>query len=129
MDRRVSVGRPPNPPNRWRSPLRERDIFMRDSSPAVRPSRPHYAEGAMVDSTSSGTDRADSPRPDHRLCRRRPARGRVRVVCQKGAMGLGVNLAVALLDVSESGARLILSGPLQRGQEVSLTLEVGRAHV
>jgi hypothetical protein len=54
---------------------------------------------------------------------RRPPRGRVKVVCQRGALELGANLALAVLDVSETGVRLQLKEGLRPGQEVSITLE------
>jgi hypothetical protein len=44
------------------------------------------------------------------------------VVCRKGTLGLGRNLAVALLDVSETGVRLCLKEELAPGQEVEVCL-------
>ena len=35
-------------------------------------------------------------------------------------MGLGANLALAMLDLSEDGAALLLKEPLQNGEEVQL---------
>jgi len=66
--------------------------------------------------------------PERRLCRRRPARGRIRISCYKGTLDLGANLAMSLLDVSESGIRLLLKAPLDAGQEVCLGLE-GQGHL
>ena len=43
-------------------------------------------------------------------------------------MDLGPNLAIALVDVSEVGARLMVKTPLEKGQTVVITLE-GREHV
>ncbi len=57
---------------------------------------------------------------NHRRDRRRQARQSVRVTCQKGALGLGPNLALALLDLSENGARLMVKEALAPGQEVEL---------
>jgi hypothetical protein len=54
---------------------------------------------------------------------RRPPRGRGGVVCRKGSLDLGADLALALLEVSQIGACLALSEPLEPGQEVSLTFE------
>ncbi len=45
------------------------------------------------------------------------------VSCLRGSMGLGPNLAVSLLDLSEGGAGLVLREPLPEGEEVELTLE------
>jgi hypothetical protein len=38
-------------------------------------------------------------------------------------LGLGPNLAIKLLDVSETGARLVVSEELAAGQEVEVELE------
>jgi hypothetical protein len=43
-------------------------------------------------------------------------------------MDLGPNLAIALVDISEVGARLMVKTPLEKGQTVVITLE-GREHV
>jgi PilZ domain len=45
------------------------------------------------------------------------------VSCLRGSLGLGPNLAVALLDLSESGAGLVLTEALLPGEEVELSLE------
>ena len=54
---------------------------------------------------------------------RRKPRGKVKIVCRRGSLDLGLNLAVSVLDISETGICLVLREPLRRGQEVSLTLE------
>lgn len=54
---------------------------------------------------------------------RRVPRGKIKVVCRRGCMDLGPNLALSLLDISESGVRLRLRESLPLGQEVSITLE------
>jgi hypothetical protein len=69
-----------------------------------------------------------TPEPSQRKTNRRgsrrfPPRGRVKVTCRKGSLDLGPNLGVALLDASETGARLVLSVGLVFGQEVFLTLD------
>jgi hypothetical protein len=53
---------------------------------------------------------------------RRPARGGSKVTCRKGVLGLGPNLAVSLLDVSETGVRLLITEALQPRQEVEVCL-------
>ncbi len=50
-------------------------------------------------------------------------KGGTKARCSRGALGLGANLAVAVLDVSETGARLVLKADLPKGQEVELALE------
>jgi hypothetical protein len=62
-------------------------------------------------------------RSDRRLSRRRPPRGKTLLICQKGLMGLGPNLAVTIIDMSETGLRVALSVELPRRQEVSLVIE------
>ena len=59
---------------------------------------------------------------NRRLSRRRPAKSRVKVVCRRGALDLGPDLAVALLDLAETGARLVVKDALLPGREVSLSL-------
>jgi hypothetical protein len=55
-----------------------------------------------------------------RLARRCPPAPTLQVSCIKGMMGLGTNLATAILDLSEDGAALLLKHPLQKGDEVQL---------
>src|SRR5687767_13410740 len=59
---------------------------------------------------------------NRRLSPRRTAKSGTKVECRKGTMGLGANLAVGLLDVSESGSRLLLKTALEPNQEVEVVL-------
>jgi hypothetical protein len=43
-------------------------------------------------------------------------------------MDIGPNLAITLLDISESGARLTVKSTLEKGQLVAVSLE-GREHL
>jgi hypothetical protein len=61
------------------------------------------------------------PNHERRAYRRRVPKGGVRVTCQLGALGLGPNVAVAVLDVSEGGARLAVTAAVPPGQEVEVT--------
>src|SRR5438128_2163012 len=63
---------------------------------------------------------SDTPakQPNRRHSRRQPPKGSVRAFCRKGTLGLGPNIAVRLLDLSEGGAQLVVSEELQPGQEV-----------
>jgi hypothetical protein len=54
--------------------------------------------------------------------RRSPKRSS-KVLCVTGKFGFGPNVAVTLLDVSETGIRLVLSAPLAPGHEVEISLE------
>jgi hypothetical protein len=56
---------------------------------------------------------------------RRPARGGTRVEVRRGDLGLGPNLAVGLVDVSEDGAGVRLKAEVWVGEQVEVQL--GRA--
>jgi hypothetical protein len=62
------------------------------------------------------------PEKNRRTARRRAAKRSVRVNCVANAIGLGPNIALSLLDVSQSGARVTLKEPVAPGQEVEITL-------
>ena len=63
-------------------------------------------------------------KPDHerRLHRRRTPKGGVRVTCQVGSLGLGPNLALSVLDLSEAATRIAVKAALTAGQEVEINL-------
>jgi hypothetical protein len=69
-----------------------------------------------------------STESNRRRIRRRTSKRMVKVRCQKGGWGLGTDMARTLLDVSTEGARLVVAGPLDNGQEITLSLE-GPWHV
>jgi hypothetical protein len=74
-------------------------------------------------STSPTPAQAPSRRQSNRRAAlRRAARGGSRVACRKGVLGLGPNIAVALLDVSETGVRLLVKEALKPRQEVEVCL-------
>ena len=56
-----------------------------------------------------------------RSLRRKPRRS-VKVECRKGAFGLGPNLASATLDVSDTGARLIVTQAMESPSEVEIII-------
>jgi hypothetical protein len=60
------------------------------------------------------------PRP---RARRSPAKAGCKVSCRRGSMGMGPNLALAILDVSETGIRLRVREALQPRQEIEVGLE------
>jgi hypothetical protein len=68
-------------------------------------------------------DQSPVEKPNRRAARRRAPKGCTRLVCHKGLMGLGADLAVALLDVSEYGARVLVQAALAKGQEIEIELE------
>ena len=65
---------------------------------------------------------ANAARNRRTSCRRAP-KGGTKVLCYKGRMGLGENVALSLLDVSEAGACLVVKAELPVGQEVEVHFE------
>ena len=63
---------------------------------------------------------------NRRVAPRRNARGRVE--CRPGSAGQGSNVAKSLLDISETGARLLLRQSIEPGRRVELRLH-GWGHV
>ena len=67
----------------------------------------------------------DQPEPKTRqrqAAPRRKPRGGTRVVCRKGALGLGPNVALSLMDLSEWGVCLLVGDFLTKGQQVEVVL-------
>jgi hypothetical protein len=60
---------------------------------------------------------------NRRGSRRQAAKRSTKVSCTAGVMGAGPNLAAAVLDLSQTGVRLLLQAPLRAGQALELTLE------
>lgn len=60
--------------------------------------------------------------PDRRRLRRKSVKRGTGLTCRKGALGLGKDLAVALQDLSEEGARLLVKEEFPVGAEVEITL-------
>jgi PilZ domain len=63
------------------------------------------------------------PRKNQRRSRRQPPKGSTKVRATRTTMGLGPNIAVSVLDVSEVGVRLVLMENLPQGHEFEITLE------
>jgi hypothetical protein len=59
---------------------------------------------------------------NRRTSRRTPARSGLTTVCRLGALDLGPNVALSVLDLSDTGARLAVREPFKVGQTVFLTL-------
>jgi hypothetical protein len=59
---------------------------------------------------------------NRRASRRLPLSRSVRVECRKGSSGLGRNLAVSPLDLSETGVRLVLGEALTPGQDAEVLI-------
>jgi hypothetical protein len=61
--------------------------------------------------------------PDRRRSPRREPKETSRAACYVGNTDLGPNIAVSLLDVSESGLRLIVKEALEPGRDVVVGLK------
>lgn len=59
---------------------------------------------------------------NRRRSQRRKARPTVKVECRKGSHGLGANLALSVLDISDSGVRLITTQSLEVMDEVEVII-------
>jgi len=59
---------------------------------------------------------------NRRLSARRAAKRGARIECRKGALGLGKDIAVSFIDLSETGIQLLVSAPLKRGDEVEVKM-------
>jgi hypothetical protein len=68
-------------------------------------------------------DKPTTTAANRRAFRRRSPKRATKVSCRLEAAGAGGNLAVSVLDISESGIRLILKAPLAPGQRVEISLE------
>jgi hypothetical protein len=63
------------------------------------------------------------PQRNRRLTQRRPPKRSTKATGHKGPMGLGPNVVMSVVDLSESGARLVVKVPLEKGQEVEVHLQ------
>jgi PilZ domain len=59
---------------------------------------------------------------NRRRSQRRKPRSSVRLECRKGSLGLGANIANCVLDVSDSGVRLVVTQPLDLLSEVEVVI-------
>jgi hypothetical protein len=62
------------------------------------------------------------PAKNRRLTIRWPAKGPPEIAVFRGALGLGANIAVSVLDISESGIRMLVRIPLKAGEEIEVNL-------
>jgi hypothetical protein len=68
------------------------------------------------------TEKLES-RPNRRLERRRRPKNLTKATCRKGTLDLGSNIILAILDIAETGVRLVIREQLAPNQEVAVTLE------
>ncbi len=67
------------------------------------------------------------PERDKRLSRRKPVKRGVVAQCRRGQMGLGADVAVGVVDISECGACLMVKVELKHGEDAEVILAgVGR---
>jgi PilZ domain len=62
-------------------------------------------------------------RSNRRLDLRRRPKNAAKATCRKGTLDLGANIIVAILDISETGVRLVVKEHLASNQEVAVTLD------
>jgi hypothetical protein len=60
---------------------------------------------------------------DRRNSSRRQPKTTAKITCRAGTLGLGPNVAVSFLDISQSGIRLIVKTALTPGGEVEIGLQ------
>jgi hypothetical protein len=64
-----------------------------------------------------------TPPPNRRTSSRRRPKATSKVLCVTGKFGMGPNMAVKLLDISDKGLRLVLKVALPPGHEVEIGLQ------
>jgi PilZ domain len=68
------------------------------------------------------TQKTDSGR-ERRVDRRVRPKASTKATCRKGTLDLGGNIMLGVLDVAETGVRVLLREQLANDQEVAVTLE------
>jgi PilZ domain len=64
-----------------------------------------------------------APCRERRLVRRRRPKSWTKADCRKGNLDLGTRINLGILDLAETGVRILASERLENDQEVSITLE------
>ncbi len=109
-------------------------LVPRDYGFARGEQKPRIARGLSVENKESAFEQlseaaaVQSTKRDRRAYQRKPPRGRCQVKLFRGTLGLGRNLALELLDVSLSGARIRVEEKLRPGEDVQLHL-LGQGHL
>jgi CheY-like chemotaxis protein len=105
------------------------DLIRRGASGVIqKPFALEELRQFLLKSSADGARRSEeepqqaSPR-ERRAFPRLPATPDVKISCFIGRLDYGSDQAKELLDLSESGLRLLLKGPIDVGQEVFVTLE------
>ena len=77
----------------------------------------------MTDTASPAPVPPNPPKPNKRRSRRGASKTSTRLRVYRTTMGLGPNIASSLLDLSETGLRVVLKETVTIGQEVEVNLE------
>ena len=77
----------------------------------------------MSDAATPDPIKPAPKKPNKRLSRRSGAKSTARVRVYRTPLGLGPNIASSLLDLSETGLRVVLKEAAVVGQEVEVNLE------
>ena len=77
----------------------------------------------MTDTASPAPVPHNPPKPNKRRSRRGASKTSTRLRVYRTTMGLGTNIASSLLDLSETGLRVVLKETVTIGQEVEVNLE------
>jgi hypothetical protein len=75
--------------------------------------------------TMNANNKKTSSPSNRRSSRRFTVTGSARIECRKGTLGLGQNLNINTLDISETGVRLVLKEVVAKGQEMEVLVEGG----
>ena len=60
---------------------------------------------------------------NRRASRRRSPKGSTKIRCHRGPMGLGANVGLSVLDVSETGASIVAKESFKVGEEMEVNME------
>ncbi len=71
----------------------------------------------------SSAPHAARARTNRRSSRRVPVNRLARIECRRGSLGLGPNLLVSVLDISETGVRVVLKAAVDADQEAEVLLQ------
>ena len=89
------------------------------------PSSPGSNPGSNPGSTATSTVGADASR---RISRRKTLKKGVEISVRKGTLGLGPNLAIAGLEISDDGIQVRVKSELKLGEEIEVALTgIGRS--
>jgi c-di-GMP-binding flagellar brake protein YcgR len=77
----------------------------------------NYQTGKHIMSRQGITTASEANR---RRARRTAVSGHVKVQCRKGRLGLGPDVAFKILDLSETGASLIVKAAVREGEDIEL---------